>query len=151
MKRKGPRKLSIVDCNPKWVASQQAEIDRQLGRRTVSVQVAPEVEAAPKERRVRQSRRSLNRLETMYQDVLHLRHGKENVRAQDLRLQLANGAWYKPDFFVPSELLFIEVKGPHAFRGGFEFLKMAAAAHPWAKFRLVWKAGDQWRFQEVLP
>lgn len=110
-----------------------------------------ESEAKPKERRVRQSAIKLNKLELDYQDVLHMRYGKEKVRSQDIRLMLSNGGWYKADFFIPDERLFIEVKGPHAFRGGLENLKVAAHSHTWAKFRLVWRVSDQWKFQEVLP
>jgi hypothetical protein len=116
-----------------------------------TVLAANEVMATPSERRIRQSAVKLNQLEIDYQAVLLARYGKEQVRSQDVRLLLANGTWFKPDFFIPSEQLFIETKGPHAFRGGLENLKIAAHSHTWAKFRLVWRISGQWKFQEVLP
>jgi hypothetical protein len=81
-------------------------------------------------------------------------------------LELANGIWYKPDFFVPGssyissevgslaypeQSIAWEVKGPHAFRGGMENLKVAARVHPWCRFYLVWKLDGMWKEQEVLP
>lgn len=146
------RGLSLADISPKFLAKHREEIERQLQRpKTIAIAPAPEIEAAPAERRIRQSRAGLNKLETAYQDVLRFEHGAENVKAQSIRLLLANGLWYKPDFYIPKLGLMIEVKGPRAFRGGFENLKMAARAHPNFKFRLVWRVSGQWKFQEVLP
>lgn len=108
-------------------------------------------EATPQERRVRQSRQTLNKLELAYQDMLRVEFRGERVLAQSVRVWLANNTWFKPDFYVPSRQLFVEVKGPHAFRGGFEFLKVAAAQHPWATFRLVWKSKGEWLHQTILP
>lgn len=108
-------------------------------------------EAAPKERRLRQAAIKLNGLETAYQDVLHAKYGPADVVAQSIRVRLGSGAWFKADFFVKSELLFVECKGPHAFRGGFEFLKIAASIHTWAKFQLVWKNNGEWMWQDILP
>ena len=50
-----------------------------------------------------------------------------------------------------SDFLSVEVKGPHAFRRGFENLKMAAHKYPWIKWVLVWKENGEWREQTVLP
>lgn len=101
--------------------------------------------------RVRQSRDKLNKLESAYQDYATVEHRGHQVLAQTIRLRLGNGVWYKPDFFIPHLSLFIEVKGPKAFRGGFENLKVAAGLHTWAKFRLVWREKGQWFAQEILP
>jgi hypothetical protein len=120
---------------------------------------APEIEAGTNgvKGRIRQSKEpEMNKLELSYSDQLRFmfpqKEGEpKRVIPQRVRLWLANGAWYKADFFIPEQSLFIEVKGPHAFRGGFEFLKIAAATHRWAKFRLVWRVSGQWHKQEVLP
>lgn len=145
------RGLSLSDISPKFLAKNREEIERQLKPKMIGISPAPEIEAAPSERRIRQSRDVLNKLETEYQDVLRFEHGAENVKAQSIRLRLANGQWYKPDFYLPKLGLMIEVKGPRSFRGGFENLKSAAATHPHFKFRLVWRVSGQWKFQEVLP
>jgi len=75
------------------------------------------------------------------------------VMSQAMRFKLANGLWYKPDFVVrkPATISAYEVKGPHAFRGGFENLKMAATTYTWIKWFLVWKENGTWQEQEVLP
>lgn len=101
--------------------------------------------------RIRQSRDKLNKLESAYQDYATVEHRGHQVLAQAIRLRLGNGVWYKPDFFIPHLSLFIEVKGPKAFRGGFENLKVAAGLHTWAKFRLVWREKGQWFAQAILP
>lgn len=87
------------------------------------------------------------------------------VLIQAVRLELARGIWYKPDFFLPAiqgdsscldegrKAIAYEVKGPKVFRGGFENLKVAARVHPWVKFFLVWedKETGNWTRQEILP
>ncbi len=102
--------------------------------------------------RIRQSTKPLlNVLETEYERRF-LDH-EPNLCRQAIRFKLANGLWYKVDFFCPefNPPLGIEVKGPHAFRGGFENLKMAAHQYHWIKWKLVWKLAGQWQEQEVLP
>ena len=94
-----------------------------------------------------------NKLEQEYHDRLQLAHPGATIYAQAIRLQLANGIWYKVDLVIPSICEAWEVKGPHAFRGGFENLKMAARVHPWLKFHLVWKHDrtGEWQQQDILP
>jgi hypothetical protein len=112
-------------------------------------------EVAAVKKRIRQSREPiLNKLETSYRDeVLFKRYTPTQVRSQDLRLRLGNGTWYKPDFHIPHERLIVEVKGPKAWRGGLEFLKVAASVHPYLRFVLVWRESrlGPWLWQEVLP
>lgn len=114
--------------------------------------------SAPK--RLRQSTKPvMNGLETrFYEERLtpdYVANG-ETVLIQAVRLELARGIWYKVDFFLPGVkhsrgALAYEVKGPHAFRGGFENLKVAARVHPWVTFYLVWEFEGAWKRQEVLP
>lgn len=114
---------------------------------------------APK-KRLRQSTKPLmNKLETEFMDWL-VRTGtpKENIFPQAMRLEISNGHWYKPDFFVtPTESdewpqgRFYECKGPHSFRGGFENVKDAARRFKHFKFILVWLDDDRWQEQIVLP
>jgi len=128
----------------------QAQLAAQRAPRALTSMLPKEVEAKPSERRVRQSRQKMNKLELAYQDMLRVEFAGKVVIAQKVRLWISNGDWYKPDFYIPHLNLFVEVKGPHSFRGGFEFLKIAASQHDWAKFRLVWKEQGKWFRQEIL-
>lgn len=103
-------------------------------------------------KRIRQDHKPLlNKLESEFKD--YLSPLGIPVIAQSLRFKLANGLWYKPDFVYISmgKVVCYEVKGPHAFRGGFENLKMAAHQYPQIDWMLAWKRGGQWQLQPVLP
>jgi hypothetical protein len=66
---------------------------------------------------------------------------------------LGNGIWFKPDFtgFLDGSYSAWEVKGPHAFRGGFENLKVAAGQYKEIHWYLVWKESGEWKQQRILP
>lgn len=111
--------------------------------------------ATPVKKRIRQDTKPLmNKLEMEYFHCLMKTFPDGcKVLPQAMRFRLANGLWFKVDFIVSGYhgLYGYEVKGPHAFRGGFENLKMAATTYPWIKWFLVWKDGGIWQEQEVLP
>ena len=107
-------------------------------------------------KRIRQSPKPLmNKLETEF--FLRLQQDAGDIkfiRPQSIRFMLGNGIWYKPDFtgFVDGSFSAWEVKGPHAFRGGFENLKVAAHQFVEVHWYLVWKnKNGQWQQQRVLP
>lgn len=125
----------------------QEEARRQLGLSPDKPLVLEETPG----KRVRQSRDKLNKLELRYADYLRVKFSGHEIRAQDIRLKLANGIWYKPDFVIPSLGLLFEVKGPKAFRGGFENLKLCAQQHKWLRCFLVWAEKGEWFKQEILP
>lgn len=110
-------------------------------------------------KRIRQSTKPLmNKLETEFYE--QIKGIYQVVWPQAIRLRLGNGIWYKPDFLCLNHvgtdarvncLVAYEVKGPHAFRGGFENLKVAAAQYPQIHFTLVWKEGTDWKSQHILP
>lgn len=122
---------------------------------------------APAKKRLRQSDKPvMNKLEErFYETKLRPEYVDQGqaVHIQAVRLELARGIWYKPDFFLPAvvggkdcvgrQALAYEVKGPKVFRGGFENLKVAARVHPWIRFYLVWEDEDDghWERQEILP
>lgn len=113
--------------------------------------------ACPKPgKRIRQDTKPLmNKLEQEYYDRYLFGRLEVSVSIQSIRFKLANGVWYKPDFYTDGNMVSyrqaIEVKGPHAFRGGFENLKMAAHQYPWIKWILVWKEEGVWMHQTILP
>lgn len=105
-------------------------------------------------KRIRQSAKPLlNKLETEFYGHLQQITCRQ-IFAQALRFRLGNGIWYKPDFVVFNErsrTAAYEVKGPHAFRGGYENLKVAAGLYLAITFFLVWKENGTWQEQEILP
>ena len=116
--------------------------------------------------RIRQSSAPLmNKLETEWFCVIKDKYPNyPPVRPQAKRYRLGNGIWFKVDFSVslwpnrnPDDTVrgadmetCWEVKGPHAFRGGFENLKVAAGLWTEVRWLLVWKQDGQWMTQEVL-
>ena len=110
-------------------------------------------------KRIRQDAKPLmNHLELIFYAWLLTKYPGVTIWKQALRWKLGNGIWYKPDFaaFVgwtqkPTGLTCWEVKGPHAFRGGLENLKVAASLYPEVRWILVWRECGGWKHQEVLP
>jgi hypothetical protein len=138
----------FVEVKPgEWVRPRRTKKDSQQ-----ALPLPPPQEG----QRMRQSRAGLNKLETAWRDYVKALHPALLITEQAVRLRLANGLWYKPDFFAfapgfKKPAVAWEVKGPHAFRGGFENLKMAATTYPTVQFILVWREGGAWKQQEVLP
>lgn len=108
-------------------------------------------------KRIRQSSKPLmNKLEFSFYSYLSAFYPSFSFHAQSIRFKLGNGIYYKPDLVCfgwgdkPRACCW-EVKGPYAFRGGFENLKVAAHAYPEVEWRLAWKIGNEWQQQLVLP
>lgn len=110
-------------------------------------------------RRLKQSQKPLlNKLEAEFLKIW-LQYQWKIVIPQSVRFMLGNGIWFKPDFLVipvglesqDTRWRAYEVKGPHAFRGGFENLKVAAHKYPFIKWTLAWKEAGVWKEQTVLP
>ena len=131
------RTVSVGDAVRKLNPHLFAKLDPE-----VKSMLAAEPLKAPK--RIRQSNRPLlNQLEMEWFEELKSQHPQWNIRAQSLRFRLGNSHWYKPDFtcITPAEHIPMawEVKGPHAFRGGFENLKVSANLYPeWIWIISMW-------------
>lgn len=107
-------------------------------------------------KRLRQDTKPLmNKLESEWFAILQKSGWMTNLRAQAKRYRLGNGIWFKPDATGrdtrDGRETAYEIKGPHAFRGGFENLKVAATTWSEVRWLLVWKDHGEWRQQEVLP
>jgi hypothetical protein len=118
----------------------------------------PTAEPPKPPKRIRQSTKPLmNKLEQDWFEVLRCRWSI--VVPQGMRFMLANGVWYKPDFIAfpcglesqSTALRAYECKGPHAFRGGKENLKLAAHKYPYIVWTLVWKHDGKWQEQRIYP
>lgn len=127
------------------------------------VVMAPAIMAKnqPAPKRIRQSSKpKLNKLEQAYFDHLSAKYPNNRLRAQSVTYVLANGLRYTPDITSPgirtdtddeSKPTNWEIKGPYAFGGSLEKLKMAAAVYPEIRWLLIWKDDDGWHEQEVIP
>ena len=105
-----------------------------------------------KGKRLRQDPKPLmNKLEAEAFEYIKRAYDLPGLRPQALRFRLANGLWYKPDFTDAKTLSVFEIKGPHAFRGGFENLKSAAFIYPEWNWKLLWKQNNAWMSQDILP
>jgi len=134
--------------------AQYAEMKARLEKRT------PSAVYAHKKRLRQDSKPLLNKLESeWFAFHRNLFPNCPPIRPQSKRYKLANGLWYKPDFtcsaypcdMEPLRETAWEIKGPFVFRGGFENLKMAAAAWPEVRFILTWKEQGEWCRQIILP
>lgn len=96
-----------------------------------------------------------NQLERDFYSWLKLTHG-ERIGVQNVKLKLATGCWYIPDFWAVSsngDFVFYETKGFMRDDAAVK-LKVAAALHVWAKFVLVKRDRTQvsgWSFKEIHP
>ena len=156
-------KPTIADLPPKYQAQAWAQLGEVPHPKTVKLErVAEPKGTKPAKHRLRQSQKPLlNKLETRFLAKLEEDYAGQIILKQAVRLELARGQWYKPDFVLPhgrtllpsgeKRVIAYEVKGPKVFRGGFENLKTAARVHPWIQFWLVWEEDGTWARQEVLP
>jgi hypothetical protein len=131
----------------------QRQIADQLG----TAKPAPDQEETGAKRIRQQTKRKLNKLETDFlEQKLALVDGSGGIiYQQEIKLWLANGLTYTPDFVVsfPTFTKVIEVKGPYAFDGSLDKLKVAAAKYRHWSFWLAWrdKRTKVWEQQRVLP
>lgn len=140
--------LKLSQCRPEL----QERIRKQIAVESGSEPSAfvPEIRQG---KRIRQDSKPLmNKLETEFFLRLECQYG-DKIRPQARRYKLGNGIWFKPDFtsIIESQEIAWEVKGPHAFRGGFENLKVAAHEWPEVDWFLCWKENGEWKQQKVLP
>ena len=108
--------------------------------------------------RIRQPSKPLcNKLEAAWRDYLMATLPAGTViRSQSLKVRLASGAFYKPDFtaWIAGRLTAWECKGPRANKGrqsGILAVKVAADQWPEVRFVLVTRQGGQWATQVVQP
>lgn len=143
----------------------QSDIDRAIadGNKFLAqlrrVCPSPQEVTKFKDQRIHQDNKPLlNALETEWMHWLQGAFPGAVIYKQALRWKLGNGIWYKPDFAalvsdIPTEPLRMtcwEVKGPHAYRGGLENLKVAAGLYPEVCWILAWKDDvGLWQVQKV--
>lgn len=157
-------RITIGDLAPKY----QDQIAAQLGKgKPLGLARAQAVRAVeignvglpktPAGKRLRQSQSNgLNKLESDAWDFLKRTMPGHEVIPHGLRLALANGVNYTPDFatFSQSEPVRIhcfEVKGPIMRDDASVKLKTAASKWPGIKFTLLWREGRSgpWEKQEI--
>jgi len=105
-------------------------------------------------KRIRQSGRPvLNKLESEFLAYQQARYPGVIFRCQAITFKLANGLRFTPDIVNLEDGIAWEVKGPHAFDGALDKLKMAAAVYKEFSWLLAWKYKPTgvWTVQQVLP
>lgn len=137
------------------LSSLPVHMQNQIAGMVGGSSLAPQIAA---DKRIRQKTApKLNKLESEYSSILRPKYPETSVIfEQAVKLRLANGLTYTPDFVVTGEahpVSVYEVKGPHAFDGALDKLKMAASVYRHWFFWLVWKdaASKEWKIQRVLP
>lgn len=108
-------------------------------------------------KRIRQdSKPLLNKLETQWLALLKIWYPTVTIHAQEWRVRIGNGAWFKVDFcaFINGTWTAWECKGPKQGKNvdrGMLALKCAASQFPEVRWYLVWKENGHWSEQPVLP
>jgi hypothetical protein len=112
----------------------------------------------PKKQIIRQSRKGLNKTEARFlneqlKPMLACGFIDEIGEHESIRLKLANGLTYKPDFptWAGDKLTFYEVKGERMWEDALKSLKVAAHQYRRFRFYLYKYVKGEWTWQEVLP
>lgn len=121
---------------------QRAIDEAEAKRAGRSVIASPETDKSAHPKSVRQRRGRMNKTEAEFALLLRFRQTSRDIMwfaFEPVRLRLADGAWYCPDFMavLPSGAsVFYEVKGFER-EAAIVRLKVAAEIHHWASFILV--------------
>lgn len=145
--------MNFSDLNPKMQAQVAASLypEKAVSMRSGGVSTSWVGVDTPK--RLRQSQKQPNKLETAFAAYLEQTQPTlTGLRAGCVTLQLANGVRYTPDLvgWVGDDLTAWEVKGFMRDDAAVK-LKVAASLWPEISFVLVWKDQGCWRQQEILP
>jgi hypothetical protein len=153
-------RLTIADLPAKYQDQIAAQIGKgkPLGLAKASALRAIDVEHVSKPRLRQSSSNGLNKLETDAWDYLKRTMPGHEIIPHGLRLALANGVNYTPDFVAidieePTHVQCFEVKGPIMRDDAAVKLKTAASKWPGIKFTLLWREGRSgpWEKQEIHP
>lgn len=105
-------------------------------------------------KRIRQSSRVMNQLESIFFELLKQKYFPSTVYYEPMRMRLCNGVVYLADFMVvdsSNKVIFYEVKGNQQIQDDASVkIKMAAQQYPCFRFVLVWRDYGEWREQEIL-
>ena len=141
--------------NPIARAAIEAADREQNPKVKVDYFFAPKVETTPA-KRIKQRTKGPTKLESRFRTEVLSRlwdQSEVNCKEQSITFRLANGVRYTPDFVawnIDGGLVCYEVKGPHAFDGALEKLKVAASVYPKIQWWLYWIFDGEWQHQLVL-
>jgi hypothetical protein len=124
------------------------QIPTSASKRLESTTVAPA-------KRIRQSTKGPNKLESAFRsDYIPEMHPElVGLQYNAMTLVIANGVRYTPDWcgWLDGTLTCWEIKGPFAYAGSLEKLKMAARSWPEINFLLAWREQKRfWKVQQIL-
>src|SRR5262245_4402461 len=147
--------MSSMSRTEEWLAEYQAKRRAAKGGSKAETIVTPPAIAKPI---IKQSRKEPTKperlLKTLFLEPM-LAAGKidEIGEHESIRLKLANGLTYKPDYptWKGDKLTFYEVKGEQVWEDSLKSLKVAAHQYKRFGFYLYKYAKGEWTWQEVLP
>lgn len=122
---------------------------RVVDGKAVRIEDAGPAAAEPERRRGR-----MNKTETAFAGLLEQQQTDGLItwwRFEPVKLRLATGAWYTPDFLAITRggsILFYEVKGFWREAARVR-IKVAAELNPWALFVVVQRPSGAWKFETI--
>lgn len=141
----------------KWTSEEVLAYNRKAaskGHKVEPVDPWPDPPPAKPKKRLRQSARKMNKLETEALGWLRARAPHWSWYPQAITFRLGNGVRYTPDVVGMSMLdsvVCYEVKGPRMWDDANVKLKVAAHEFQHVKFVLLWRENGRWCEQVVLP
>lgn len=118
----------------------------------VTIPATETMPATPK-KRLRQSFKKINKLESEAFSWLSYKLGSDMLFTQAITFQIANGCKYTPDivFFTEIGNMFAyECKGKHMWDDSIVKLKVAAKQFQKIQFFMMWKDRGIWQEQRIL-
>lgn len=149
--------MSSMNRSEEWLAEYRAKRQGQPAKVIAALASLAEQSATAKQI-IRQSRKELTKPERLLlSDFLKpmLAGGEidEIGEHESIRLKLANGLTYKPDWptWKGDKLTFYEAKGEQIWEDALKSLKVAAHQYKRFRFYLYKYTKGVWTWQEVLP
>jgi hypothetical protein len=89
-------------------------------------------------------RKGKTKTESEFETWYKFGHPTLTLLYEAIKLRIDLTCWYLPDFYVPEQQLFIEVKGPYIWPDALIKFKAARAMNAWAKFAMWQKKKGGW-------
>ena len=85
-----------------------------------------------------------NKTEKEFEAWYKHQHPSLTMLYEAIKLRIDRTCWFLPDFYVPEQQRFIEVKGPYIWPDALIKFKAARAMNTWARFQMWQKKKGIW-------